>query len=62
MFTNSSIYSLIDLELYQDVVLAGEHGLYTGIVNTIKNNTIKYKIIYLVLAKNQRIDFVIVDQ
>ena len=62
MFTNSSIYSLIDLELYQDVVLAGEHGLYTGIVNTIKNNTIKYKIIYSVLAKNQRIDFVIVDQ
>ena len=62
MFTNSSIYSLTDLELYQDVVLAGEHGLYTGIVNTIKNNTIKYKIIYSVLAKNQRIDFVIVDQ
>ena len=61
MFTNSSIYSLIDLELYQDVVLAGEHGLYTGIVNTIKNNTIKYKTIYTVSAENQKIEFVIVD-
>ena len=59
MFTNSSHFSLTDLELYQDVVLAGEHGLYTGIVNT---GTIKYKLIYSVLAQNRKISFETVYQ